>query len=436
MVAIGVLPPKIERKNRRKAAGDATHFHGPTGLFGSGAIERDIISSVPRQISGLAAVLPIVPTVAKKTEFGTITGFTKAGVEAATPCDDGPKGSFQGCVLRNSFGIKIASTKTMDARDDISRTDRTDEDLTLIGMMMGGYDFNPDVSEDDMLNVVTISEMVGVGMQFEDHVIEVVWQGDPTNDNVGGGYKEAKGFDLQIATGITDINSVACPAMDSIVKNFDFSAPDENGGTDGDYNGKTLYDALKNIESTLHFRRIRAKARDLVTGIFMRPEMWEWVSEALPCQIESATCNNISDLNGTLYIDANRNLMKTDEMRELGQIRINGRTYRVYEDDGLRVLNNTTNPADLAVGEEASQIAWVPLTLKGFPVSYMRYKDYSKTARELVSPVLLRQWSDDGKYFWTVKEDNACRTVTGTLEISPILRTPQFAAKLLNVRHA
>lgn len=428
------MPIKPIKKKSLSNPTSVTHFHGANGLFNRGAIERDIISSLERPVAGVANVLPIVPVTTTRTDFGTILGFTVSGSEAATPCDTGPTGSFEGATLRNDLGLKIASSNTNDLSEDGTRQTLDDEDLILDSMMLHGLTVTGETSEANILNSPWASAMVEVAMQLEDHATDVVWNGDGTF-NGGKGYGEAKGLDLQIATGITDVNSVAQPNLDSVVKSFGWAAPDESP-TAGDYVGMNLYQALADIESTIYLRRIFRKALDMQIGLFMSPAQWEWASAVLPFQLESSTYSQTALVpEHVLYIDADRNLRRTDEMRELGAIKINGRVYPVYPDSGLPQFNATTNPSDLSGSEEASHITFLPLTLRGRSVCYWRYNDYRKTAVETANELLVNKWTDDGKIFWTIEQTNVCYKVSGRIRLAPILRTPQFAGKLMYVRH-
>lgn len=432
---VALLPIEIN-----KAAGNAQRYHGTGGLFGNTAgMERQVVSSVERPINGLSAVVPAIPVNTEKTEFSAITGFATSGSEAAEPCDSGPTGTFTACKLRVTMGHKIASSKIMQPDGDMNRLDIADTDLELIGTLMGMGNLVPEMSYEQLFQIMAQSEMVKIGMQFETHVTNTFWQGDTANNNVGGGYKEAMGLDNQITTGITNVETeAACPDMDSTIVNFDFSAPDESGGASGDFSGLSLYEALRaGVERPLYFKRLRARA-NVETAIVMRPEMWEWVSEALPCQIESASCSSSSELGDgkTLFIDAGRNRAATDQMRNTNTLRLNGRTYAVVIDDGLPIFNNTTNPADLAVGEEASHIAFVPLVLNGrYALTYNQHKNYRRAAEQLQN-LPIRMWTDNGRYWWNFVDTGFCVTVSGKLEYRPVLRSPQWAGKLEYVRYA
>lgn len=429
----------LSPKKTRKAAGDAQSYHGVNGLFGNTAgMERDVISSVERPLYGLSAEVPALPARTTEHSFAAITGFSTSGSEAAEPCDTGPKGTFTGCKLKVVFGHKISSSDVIQPDASMERLDIADTDLTLIGELLGMGPLTDSVSYQDMLNIAIQSEMVKIGMQNESYVVDTFWQGDTANNNPGGGYREPMGLDNQITTGIVDADTDdPCPDMDSTIANFDFSAPDEGGGAAGDYSGLSLYHALRiGVERPLYLKRLRAKAR-VDTVIVMRPEAWEWVSEALPCQIESATCNSTSELGDgkTLFIDASRNRDLTDRMNDNMTVRLNGRDYRVVIDDGLPLFDNTSNPSKLAVGEEASHIYFVPLVLNGrYALTYNHYKNYMLSPEQLGN-LPIRMWTDNGKFWWTINDTNFCVTVSGKIEYRPVLRTPQWAGKLMYVRH-
>ena len=71
-----------------------------------------------------------------------------------------------------------------------------------------------------MLNIITMSEMVIVGVNAERKLVEDIWQG-----TVAAG--TFPGLDVQIATGHVDaISGTACTAVDSDVKSFNYNNVD------------------------------------------------------------------------------------------------------------------------------------------------------------------------------------------------------------------
>lgn len=125
-------------------------------------------------------------------------------------------------------------------------------------------------------------------------------------------------------------------------------------------------------------------------------------------------------------------------MREMGRIAINGRSYRVIEDTGILEQNATTTPGSLGAGEFASDIYMLPLSVVGnFPVTFRQHKDYRRAMTEF-TPLQGKQrfWTDNGVFSWTFEEVKWCINMTAKTEQRIVLRTPQLAGRLQNVKYA
>jgi hypothetical protein len=56
----------------------------------------------------------------------------------------------------------------------------------------------------DFINSVMRVQMVTVGWLFQSLLSKQLWAGSPTNNNVGGGYKEFPGLETLVSTGKVD----------------------------------------------------------------------------------------------------------------------------------------------------------------------------------------------------------------------------------------
>ena len=126
-----------------------------------------------------------------------------------------------------------------------------------------------------------------------------------------------------------------------------------------------------------------------------------------------------------------------DEMRNGMYIDINGNRYPVVADDGIFEHTNVNN-GNLALGEYASSIYMVPMTITGgFPVTYREYVDYRMANRDIA---LLRGkenfWTDDGMFMWAYEDTNFCYKLKVKTEQRIVLRTPQLAGKIQNVKYS
>lgn len=413
------------------AQGTFTELHGMGSLFGSQSVERDVITSHMNPMAGLMSVIPLLPTVSEDPRFAALTGYTATnGSEPATPCADAPAGYVKACNLTAQLGRVQRDTQTIDWDKVALRRNRGDfSDLILRGQVLGMTNLSPlNAAGNDILNVVTLSEMVIAAVNMERLLVRHVWQGNPANNNAGGGYKEMPGLDRQIATGQVDADTnTACPGLDSDVKNF---AYDDVGGT-----GRDIVEYLSMLEFYLNHNANQMGLDPVMWAIVMRPELWFELSAVWPCRYLSNRCATSTGSN-PIVINDNVNVSARDAMRNGKYIDINGNRYPVILDVGIFEHNNINN-ANLNPAQYASTIYMVPLTITGgFPVLYREHLDYRAGARDAS---MLRGkenfWTDSGVYSWAYEETKWCYKLSVKSEQRVILRTPHLAGRIDAVKY-
>jgi hypothetical protein len=408
------------------AAGNYTELHGVGSLWGRASVERDVITAHMNPTPGLASILPLLPSVTESPRFGALTGYTAtSGTEAATPCADAPAGYVKACNLTAQFGRVARDTQTIDWDRVALRRDRGDfSDLMLRGQVLGMTNLSPITSTtSDILNVVTLSEMVIAAVAMERLLVTQVWQGSPANNNAGGGYKEFPGLDNQIATGQVDADTnTACPSLDSDVKSFAYDAVDGSG--------RDIVEYLSMLEFYLRYNATQMGLDPVTWAVVMRPELWFELSAVWPCRYLSDRCSTSAGTN-PIVINDNVNVSARDAMRNGRYIDVNGNRYPVIVDVGINEQTNITN-GNVGAGQYASSIYFVPLTITGgFPVTYREHIDYRAGARDAA---FLRGnetfWTDDGVYSWAYEETKWCYKLTVKSEQRIILRTPHLAGRI------
>lgn len=429
--AISALATAQNKSSYSADAGTYTELHGNGSLFGSNPIERDVITAHMRP-KGIAGMLPLLPNVVEHPIFALLTGYSAdEGSEPSNPCDPAPSGYMKACNQTAQFGRVARETQTIEIDKVMLRKNRGDfTDLMLRGQVLGMNGLSPaSLNSNDILNIVTKSEMVQVGVRFERKLSQQIWQGAPANNNAGGGYKEFPGLDLQIATGHVDYDSnTACPAVDSDVKNFGYNLV---GGT-----GNDIVEYLSMLEFYLR-NNAESMGLDPVTWVIvMRPELWQELSAVWPCLYLTNRCGD-NNGNSVSVINDNVNVQTRDAMRNGKYIDINGNRYVVVTDDGIFEHTNVNN-GNVGLGQYASSIYMVPLTINGnFPVTYREHVDYRAASSDIA---LLngkeRFWTDDGVYFWVVEQDYWCYKLQAKTEQRVVLRTPQLAGRIDNVMYS
>lgn len=414
------------------AIGTAPLLFGAGGVFTVPGTEPDVITAHVRP-HGLLTELDRFPSVIEQPRYATITGFTATtGSEATNPCDDNPAGYMKGCYLTAQFGRLARDTQTIEFDKLMLRLHAgITTDLTLRGRLLGLGNVDPaGLSEADVLNIVTMAEMVGVGVQMERTLSTHLWQGSPANNTAGGGYKEFPGLANQVATGQVDADTGnACPALDSDVKDFNYN---DVCGT-----SPSIVEYLSMLEFYLRYNAERMGLDPVRWVLVMRPELWFELSACWPCAYNTNRCANaVIGSASRVFIDGRENVAERDRMREAMTIDVNGNTYDVVSDVGIFEHNNINN-GNLEAGQYASSIFMIPLTITGgFPVTYMEHVDYRRGAQDLA---LLRGmenfWTDRGLYSWAFEDQKWCYKLSVKTEERVVLRTPQLAGRIDNVMY-
>lgn len=406
----------------------ANQLHGNGGLWAVAGLERDVITAHIRP-KGIATELPLLATTSEDPRFGILTGYTDPiGAEPENACDDAPAGFVKGCTLTARFGMTRRDTQTIEFDKVMRRANRSDfTDLRLRGRVLGLTNLEPrGLNERQILNIITMSEMVTAGVNAERKLVKEMWQG------TFGVATEFPGLDDQIVTGHVDAETgVTCPAVDSDIKDFDFD--DVEGG------GRSIVEYLSMLEWMIFFNAERMGLAPFTAAIAMRPELWQVLTEVWPCQYNTNKCASavLGDAS-RVVIDGRENIAQRDSMRESMSIAINGRTYPVIIDDGI-FESDSTNNANLLAGEYASTIYFVPLTIVGnFPVTYREYLDYRDSFADANVALLQGRhdfWTDGGVYSWAIENQKWCYKLSLKTEQRIILRTPHLAGKIQNIKY-
>jgi hypothetical protein len=414
----------------------ATELHGNGSLWGSFPIERDVISAhiAPH---GLAERLVHLPSVTENPLYATLTGYTATvGSEPVNPCDDAPAGYVKGCNITAPFGRVMRDTQTIEIDKVMLKANRGDfQDLVLRGQVLNLQSaFNPTgLNDADILNIITKSEMVIVGVNVDRTLARHVWQGNPANNTAGGGYKEFRGLDLQIATNHRDAHTGAiCTALDSDVKDFAF---DLITGT-----GRSIVEYMSMVAFYLDQVAVGSGLDPVNWVVVMRADLWQELSAVWPCQYNTNKCSTTASLavpGAVVMIDGRENITDRDAFRTGMYLPINGRNYPVILDDGIFEYTNTTS-SSVPSGQFASSIYFVPLTMTGnFPITYMEYLDYRQAGSD-VSLLAGKQpfWTDGGEFYWAIDPANFCFKLKAKTERRMTLRAPQLAGRIDRVRYA
>lgn len=415
--------------DRKQDVHTAITLHDGGGIFSTCGLEREVITAHIRP-EGIGSQLPLMPSVSTDPRFASITGFTQGyGAAAENACDDAPAGFMKGCELTNQFGLIRYDTNDIEfdvVMRKYNRGDFTDLQLwgTVIGEGMANGMWASGLNEGQILQIVTMAEMITAGVLANRALVTQMWQG-----NVALG--QFPGLDAQIATGQMDASTgTLCPALDSDVKEFGY---DDVCGT-----GRDIVEYMSMMAYYLEFNARKMGLAPVQWAVVMRPELWFELSACWPCSYLTNRCKDDAGTQVAVINDQTNTALK-DRMRDNMVIPINGRDYTVVVDDGI-FEHNSTNNANLAAGQFASSIYFVPLTiLGGRPVTYREYLNYRDPVAD-ANVRLLRDrndfWTDNGVYSWAISNNKWCYTLHLKTEQRVVLRTPQLAGKIQNIMYS
>jgi hypothetical protein len=263
----------------------------------------------------------------------------------------------------------------------------------------------------------------------------MVYAGNPTNNN-GNAYREFRGLDLLVNTGHVDaITNTTCPALDSDIKSFNY----------GNIKTTTNPSFHEVLEMAHYYVRNNARGQRLDPVqwvVVMRPELWQSYSALQAYQGIIATLMNASFPNATNYsvnIDGQSLVNERDAVRQGMMINLNGENVRVVIDDGIAESNNA-NDANCDPGEYASDVYLLPIRYMGNrDAMRIDYKDYRfingeiAATQNLIGPFY--RHTPDGRFLWNIVQDGRCFKIQAEIEPRIILKTPQLAARIQNVKY-
>jgi len=414
--------------------------HGDGSMFGAVqvSIDPEVISTMMHW-RGVAELLPRNPVRTLEDFLPFITGVEPtSSTEPTTECGDCISGESESCIQHFPTAKVCRETKAMTMQKAIERLNRGDIDLNLLNDQLGSDSpWHPGSSfttSGQIMQVATAWALLFELPPLFMHALSpMVYSGNPTNNN-GNAYREFRGLELLVNTGFVDaFANVACAGLDSDLKDLNYA------------NIKTAVSPsfVETLEMAHYYVRNNARGQrlDPVTWVVaMRPELWQIASSLMPYQSILATMMNATVpteyevvINGQSLVD------ERNAIRQGMTINLNGENVRVVIDDGIPESNNA-NDANCDAGEYASDVYLLPLRyLGGRPAMRIDYKDYRFMSGEIAATNDLvggfYQPSPDGRFSYSLVRDGRCFKIQAETEPRIILKTPQLAARIQNVKY-
>ncbi len=412
---------------------------GPGGIFGVSGLERDVIST-RIQPRGLVGMLPARGTMRMNPLFAYLTGFqAETGTDPNGVCDDPMvAGLAKSCLQTAQFGRYSFMTKELELNRIGEQTDRGELlDLRMLNEplleQMGGV-LQQNLAGGFSLQREVQNAMQSVGISFQNKLIQQLYIGNPANNSAGGGYAEFPGLDILIGTDKVDaITQTACPSLDSDIKDFNFGKVDDLAAN------ADIVEVVSYMWRSLRHNADRQNLNPATWVIAMRQELWYELTAIWPCAYFTWRCGfRAADTQDRANVDAPEMTRLRDRMREGMFLLIDGIQVPVVIDDGI-VEESSADNANIPEANFASDIYFIPMTVAGgFAATHMEYKDYTQGAMPAVQDGRLGSffWTDGGRYLWHTKPPlNWCIQWLSKIETRVILRTPQLAGRITNVRY-
>lgn len=425
--------------------------HGAGGLFNQPGQDMRVFSAMIQPIGGIVDALPVVYSDMLDNQFGgneqelytTITGVTQSSQDLAhqptVVCDPFPQGGLMKvCTLVSPYGRYGAQLRTLDLTrvgDLLNPSDPAYLQL-VASMQQGGLAPTMPSGAQDLLINEFQRRAYEAYTGFRLWVNNRIWNGNPANSTLSNNWRDVEGLNLQINSGNKRdaFTSNLCTAMDSDVKDFGFTIANAANAS---------RDIVQYVDMMYYYLNWNASRMGLAPCewvIVMRPELFDEIVKIWPVRYyQEALLQIAAFTNGRVTIAANEATTARDAMRSGLYLPIRGRQVPVVLDDQITELNVTT-ASQLLAGQYASDIYFVPMTVRGaLPVTYIQpYRMNNPIAEAIVQEGrVLTTWTSDGGLFrWSVRTTGVCVNWDFVTRFRVVCRTPQLAGRITSVGYA
>jgi hypothetical protein len=380
----GVRLKDFKTKNDPASAslGNTSALQGPLqgdpslgGAFSAPGIRPQRFSAVQRPRSFARLLQPRMSEWADE-KLGVLTAATDgSGANAAGYCDNPPTpGDLLTCDQLFTFGDWYEKIEL----NSIPQIGLLRNRAEVPGQILNaGPQQNPLIP--DLMYRVTDTrsqlqfELYNLGMDKARNLEKVLILGDHTKSHTvtqHGFIKEFDGIDVQIKTGSTDISGVACPALDSIVENFNSN---QIGTTVGGGDPRTITNVISDVYYAATDRAEQTGFEGADGGselgwiFIMRKEMFRALTDVYANTYATSRFQANSLSAGTpLLQDGQRTNDLRLEMLNGKYLIVEGQPIPVFFSDGIPLTpaGNNTYEADMYFG---------PISWNGMPLINLEY---------------------------------------------------------------
>lgn len=396
------------------------------GLFTRPGVTPGMFSAVPAVMGGLLAMLYAGVTDLVTPEYEIITAVDAAdGTNPTSFCGTATNpGNMKVGTHRSAFGEFFMSSEKITLNKTGGRVNLGDMDRTLLNSIAAQSAFLPDILRNDSINTEIGMYIYRFGVHAMRVMSRTLFAGNATlsNSNTEKGFiKEFDGFDKQIKTGYTDIESGnTMPAADSIVKNF--SSADATVASNG------IVDLIAQIDYQLSDLASRTGLDPLQYGLSMRPDMFWALTAVWPCSYLTNSCGVDNTTTGRVNVSGSEQVQMRDSMRNGKFLWVNGKMVPVFCEDGIE---QTVSGVGFS-----STIYFIPFYAGGQRVTYVEAFDQNNSRinafRDVAGATNYRT-SNGGLWAMTHQQTGFCYEILFAAQPRLVSRTPFLAAKIENV---
>ncbi len=415
---------------------NAGFFHGSAGILSLPGLDPTVYGSIVGIEQGMIGELIFTPSLSTVPYFETLTGIQgDTGSEPSTQCADcKTAGLTKGCTLTATFGRYCRQTREISIErvgEIVNRAEPMDLMLANLlrppmsplqpeGMIPGGFSLQSEVAK----------QFLEFGTSVSREMAQQIWQGNPAN-NVGTGHIEFQGFDLLIATGHTDtVSGTSCPSLDSDIKDFNYQLISDTNPAD----------IVQVLSAMVHFVKRNAETMGFMPVswvLAMTPTMFHELSQLWPCRYSTNGCSVVDTTTGRVNLTGTEMVLERDRLRRMKVLPIEGIEFPVITDQGIAEESNGDN-ANIPPGQFASDIYLIPMRVQNTRiVTHMEYFNLANpNALELVAAFDASgvKFTNGGAWMWTNARVNGCIKTQGVMRPRLIMRTPQLAGRITNIR--
>jgi hypothetical protein len=404
-------------------------LHGPGGLLATPGMNRQIVNAMimPR---GLAGRLPVIKSIDTNEIYPVLTGLlASTGSEPTEACAAWPTvGQFKLCRQTFPFGQQGRQSQVLNVKyagQIVNRGEFRDNVLLGAPNMTPGANVVPGPINWNTVLQTEYEKKIGelFGGYYRDYARNT-YTGNAGTTAGSQGYIQYNGLDRQIQTNKRDaITGVACPAVDSLVLDFNGTSINSSGGT--------VYALIANAVDNLE-RLAEQLSLEVKWVLSMRYGAWITLTNVWPCIYATTGCG-VNTVIRTQSMDEATAMR--DDMRQNKYLLIEGKRYEVVVDDAIA----ETVAAGGVVGTYQSDIYFLPLTANGTPSLFWEYFDMNEqavAAANAMAPGGFFSVLDNGRFLFVRQSPtHTCVQVEVIERPRIILLTPFLAARFQNLRY-